>query len=161
MNELQTSLTELISNQRAMLEAQSALLASVYDKQVVDNKLNAKLNITDFTAIKNAINMHLSQKSFTDNGYTKLPNGLILQWGLINAKGGKADTARFNIAFPNKCLFATISANSLYVGAGSNIALITAISNTNFTFTSYGVTEEGVFRYAYGKATYFYFAIGY
>ncbi|MBZ7976892.1 gp53-like domain-containing protein [Campylobacter sp. RM12637] len=136
MEEIQRSLSELITNQRAMLDAQSKLLASVYDKQVVDNKLNNKLNITDFTAIKNAINMHLNQKSFADNGYTKLPNGLILQW--INANNTKVSTEviKFPIAFPNKVLSVianskdkTDSGSSIGGGYGS-ILHITNYTNT-------------------------------
>lgn len=161
MEEIQRSLSELITNQRVMLDAQSKLLASVYDKQVVDNKLNNKLNITDFTAIKNAMNMHLNQKSFTDNGYTKLPNGLILQWGSFKAKGGKADSARFNIAFPNKCVFADISAKNTNINVFSNVAIINSISNTGFNFTSYGVLDDGAWRYAYGATDYFYFSVGF
>ena len=41
-----------------------------------------------------------------DNGYLKLPNGLILQWGKV-ASGWPGEgpyTVTFPVAFPNKCL---------------------------------------------------------
>lgn len=44
--------------------------------------------------------------SFTANGYQKLSNGLIIQWGAI-ASGGSSDSSlTFPIAFPNSCIYA-------------------------------------------------------
>lgn len=151
MEEIQRSLSELITNQRAMLEAQSTLLASVYDKQVVDNKLNAKLNVTDFTAIKNAINMHLSQKSFAGNGYTKLPNGLILQWGKTNVS-----KVIFPIAFPTKVLSATCNTFTQSVLAVANCF---NISNTGFESGGHYCT--GPQWYSNSTIEKYWFAIGY
>ena len=46
--------------------------------------------------------------SKADTGYTKLPNGLILQWGIsiinINNNSGAELDANFPVAFPNKVL---------------------------------------------------------
>ena len=41
-----------------------------------------------------------------DNGYLKLPNGLILQWGKVTSgwPGEGPYTVTFPVAFPNKCL---------------------------------------------------------
>lgn len=47
-----------------------------------------------------------------DNGYLKLPNGLILQWGKV-ASGWPGEgpyTVTFPIAFPNKCLNTQVTA---------------------------------------------------
>lgn len=38
---------------------------------------------------------------FNENGYAKLPGGLILQWGVYR---GVSRDVNFNIRFPNKCL---------------------------------------------------------
>lgn len=46
------------------------------------------------------VNDFLSLKS--ENGYQKLPGGLIIQWGL--STGVSSRTATFPIAFPNECL---------------------------------------------------------
>lgn len=46
-------------------------------------------------------------QSLTDNGWQRLPNGLILQWGKVN-KGWSSSTDKriiFPIAFPQQCLF--------------------------------------------------------
>ena len=39
-----------------------------------------------------------------ENGYLRLPNGLILQWGLYTESQGQNDYKYFPIAFPNVCL---------------------------------------------------------
>ena len=49
-----------------------------------------------------------SGKSFATNGYQKLSNGLIIQWGRSSASGGR--TISFPIAFPNACLNVVASA---------------------------------------------------
>lgn len=49
-----------------------------------------------------------SGKSLSTNGYQKLSNGLIIQWGRSSASGGR--TISFPIAFPNACLNVTASA---------------------------------------------------
>lgn len=45
----------------------------------------------------------LFTQSLTDNGWQKLPNGLILQWGILSPKYEYTDDYDFNIAFPAKC----------------------------------------------------------
>lgn len=57
--------------------------------------------------------------SKADTGYTKLPNGLILQWGItvvnINNNSGAELDANFPILFPNKVLNlqATVTWNNI------------------------------------------------
>lgn len=66
--------------------------------------------------------------SLSTNGYQKLPNGLIIQWGLI---AGGASYATFPIAFPNSSLSGAVmwrespgNAYSHYIGATlSNVAI--------------------------------------
>jgi len=53
---------------------------------------------TDF-ALMNDFDNDLSE-----NGYQKLPNGLIIQWGQFTLSGGDAETFNYNISFPNACL---------------------------------------------------------
>ena len=89
-----------------------------------------------------------------EEGWTKLPNGLIFQWGNWIAPNGPwtqpAPTATFPIPFPNKCLSVVRENdwhNRLYGNVGINYAII-SVSNTGFTFHS---------DWYYGH----YFAIGY
>ncbi|WP_462109708.1 gp53-like domain-containing protein [Campylobacter concisus] len=79
------------------------------------------------------------QCSKAQNGYTKLPNGLILQWGSITG-GGVAGERAFPIAFPNIVL-AVIAGNADAQGAGVDNAFAYAISKEKFyygTKASYG-----------------------
>ena len=52
----------------------------------------------------------------TSNGYTKLPNGLILQWGSVT-QTGVAFNVVFPITFPNACLAA--GWNNFIPGSGT------------------------------------------
>lgn len=151
MNELQTSLNELINNQRQMLNNQSTLLANVYDKSVIDDRMDKKLNIEDFNEIKDAMNLHLNQKNLARNGYTKLPNGLILQWGEASGKpcsiGAGGARYLFPIAFPN----AVLQAVACDTGGG------------NFTVSIHPDSKEGYLIWNSVRTDTFhrFFAIGY
>ena len=58
---------------------------------------------TDEIYLKKDDDAFSSSKS--ENGYTRLPNGLIIQWGLaLVEKGDNTVPTLFPIAFPNKCL---------------------------------------------------------
>lgn len=108
------------------------------------------------------------------NGYVKLPNGLIIQWGCTD--NPKADsgavvndkkTMHFPIAFPNRCLLVNLSdtlgwaSETTYIGA-----MITAFDNSSFTFyndwddfnyTSYSTK----YSIPFPNGFYHYIAIGY
>jgi len=58
------------------------------------------------------------------NGYQKLPNGLIIQWGRAPVNGNNA----FPIAFPNACVSISCSQNS----RGSYIAFATVVNKSTF-----------------------------
>ena len=77
-----------------------------YTKQESNNKFALK---TDFEASKQ------------ENGYTKLPNGLILQWGRIGIAVGSRARVTYPIVFPNARLM-------IFIGS-----LIDASSNSNGT----------------------------
>ena len=69
------------------------------------------------------------------NGYTKLSNGIILQWGKLEdiAYDGRKDLT-FPIAFPNKCLnaSATYIANASFTQAGG-VMYVANIKETGMT----------------------------
>jgi len=72
------------------------------------------------------------QQNFSQNGYTKMPNGLIIQWGrsYINSysNGGNATTVTFPISFPNECL---VVVNTPYNNS-NKIVYIKGQSKDNF-----------------------------
>ncbi|WP_459888052.1 gp53-like domain-containing protein [Campylobacter concisus] len=59
--------------------------------------------------------------SKSENGYTRLPNGLIVQWGLaLVEKGDNTTPTLFPIAFPNRCLNVTAT----HLGLDRNVSAI-------------------------------------
>lgn len=98
----------------------------------------------------NATNtFNLGTASKTANGYTYLPNGLIVQWGRVVANSTSSVT--FPTAFPTACLSVELTGNStLYVGA--NVPYVTAFTTTTATVRS---------TYAAAAASVTYLAIGY
>lgn len=90
------------------------------------------------------------------NGYTKLPNGLILQWGSATASDSNTNTltiVTFPITFPISCAIALCT----YAGVTGGVSSysVTAKSTTNFTASreNYGNIDPGV--------VFNWFAIGY
>ena len=81
----------------------------------------------------------------TQNGYQKLPSGVILQWGMVTS-GNNEVSATFPVAFPTSC------ANLQITGGGGSV--IISVSNTGFT-------AESVIQ-GFGNAIVLYYvAIGY
>lgn len=99
----------------AQQAASSATQTANEAKQAADGKAPAShthtaAQISDWdTALAQSVSQAVTgafpaQKA--DNGYLKLPNGLILQWGKV-ASGWPGEgpyTVTFPVAFPNKCL---------------------------------------------------------
>lgn len=73
------------------------------------NYADLKVALSSFTG---------TNQSLTDNGYQKLPGGLIIQWGAVGIISNPT-TWTFPIAFPNKCV--AISGMILWTG-GMNYA---------------------------------------
>ena len=88
--------------------------------------------------------LYTAGASKTQNGYQKLPSGVIMQWGMV--AGDYIVNATFPVAFPTSCA-------SLQITGGGGSVII-SMSNTGFTAES--VIPE------LGNATVFYYvAIGY
>lgn len=90
--------------------------------------------------------------SFADNGYQKLPSGLIFQWGLSTSISGNGSvTVTLPIAFPNAC----VNANATLVGGASvadKDALIGSVSTTQIVIRNNGSNSAN---------TAYWFATGY
>lgn len=96
---------------------------------------------TDFVSVKNL------------NGYTNLPNKLIIQWGTaLVASGENQVPTLFPIAFPNKCL----SVMATHIGGAKSVNVI--VSEGSVT------TTGATFKHTWGNSsstTVSYLAIGY
>ena len=99
------------------------------------------------------INDFLNLKS--ENGYQKLPSGLIIQWGRFTptmaTTVGSPQYVSYPIAFPNKLLFAVPSTNG-GATSGTEIAHIDTSLSTK--------TQLGIYA-NYNNSDCWYFAVGY
>ena len=90
-------------------------------------------------------------QSFGSPGWTKLPNGLIIQWGRTPyLNKSTRGTVTFPITFPNSIFTAIVSRQSTLIGTGMNSWAIANLFRAEMDVTN-GTGEEG---YAY------YIAIG-
>jgi hypothetical protein len=99
----------------------------------------------------NAVNFGQFPSSLATNGYQKLPNGFIMQWGIQNSvANGATFSPSFPIAFPTACVFA-VNIPTIVNGIAQMAPVVTAVSTTSFTgYNTTGITNN--FRW---------FAIGY
>jgi len=82
-------------------------------------------------------------KSLTLNGYQRLSNGLILQWGYRSNLGNQSPKViTFPISFPNECLSIANSSNTS-VASYANTTMIYNKSNNGFTITAWS-TDSGI-----------------
>ncbi|WP_170000353.1 tail fiber protein [Campylobacter sp. RM9328] len=97
---------------------------------------NAEDSAVTEKAIKDFIdNGFLNLKS--DNGYTKLPNGFIMQWGIISTDFRIASNdIIFPIAFPNACFGGWWSTNKNH-GASEGTSLLKEFANSGMVFESW------------------------
>ncbi len=62
----------------------------------------------------------MDEASLETNGYTKLPSGLIIQWGLTSKlAGGKTHTISLPTVFPNACF--SVSGQPTYNAEWGNV----------------------------------------
>lgn len=150
------------------------VLADIYIGKAVTTITTA--NITDmretalcgFIGVKGAVSQidfdaYLSQftKLFSANGYQKLPNGFILQWGKASFgasdgyTGQRQSTITFPVSFPNACLNAEVT---------PLLTLTTQVSQKNFAVLGVSKTEIGTIwdsSIDWHSPEVFWFAIGY
>lgn len=99
---------------------------------------------------------HMFNQSFEPHGYTRLPNGLIIQWGIANSLGSDAKNGTlqsFFIAFPRAC-FSVVTSD---IGSGVNPTAASPVSN--FQFRCWGKTP--INGAPYSNTSMFYIAIGF
>lgn len=99
--------------------------------------------------LANSIQAAQFTQSLSANGWTKLPNGLILQWVTATESTSATDYKAFPIAFPNACLSATLQINASTTGGlGLNLGtVISIIDRTKFIWTCGGTYGGGGVAY--------------
>ena len=95
---------------------------------------------------------------FSDSGYYKFSNGLIMQWGKIQGfPDDQIRTYKFNIPFEHKCFALMFTTQSAAVGGGSTSS---PFSGKNLTKTTFEVNTDPQARHGRDEI-YMWFALGY
>jgi len=98
--------------------------------------------------------LNLPGVSKTANGYSKLPNGMIMQWGFNS--NAYSMTTTFPIAFPTACLSVSLTLSTAVNTTQNGVAITDAIyskSTTNFVTQGIGwnsASVDGVYWLAIG-----------
>lgn len=149
-------LSSAVNSVREDVAATSKAVKTAYDKAVVaeaaaasaegavnnvSGKLAGKVDKTEFETFKSgaATKRELEDKvgglfttQLTENGYLKLPNGLVIQWVRINKPiGSAAGTYNFPIAFPNMC-FGVVCGNQFNNGSHGFTASAGVLTTATF-----------------------------
>lgn len=151
MNEdLNTQISQILADAKTIIDNQNKILSTLPNAETLKNELASKVNNDDFKTILDAMNLHLSNANFTENGYIKLPNGLIFQWGERTPERVTTNQFMFNISFPN-AVFAVFTNSQGNKDGNVNI-------NENYNFTTSGFTS---YTYYVTLEKINFFAIGY
>ena len=113
-----------------------------------------KLHVNGDTQIDGTL--YLPDFSNSSSGYTKLPNGFILQWGSFEALKDYFYEFAFPIAYPNNCLGLWLSHFCDYGGDADVSPRGVWVSNSGFRVKNEGVNSTGNCTW-----TLYWIAIGY
>lgn len=95
---------------------------------------------------------------FSDKGYYKFPNGLIMQWGQIQGFGDdQIRRYNFNIPFEHQCFALLFTTRSRAIGGGPTSS---PFSGSNLTKTTFEVNTDPQARHG-GDEIYMWLALGY
>ena len=97
--------------------------------------------------------IELTYANTSDNGYTMLPSGIMIQWGIKTIKDGALETT-FTYPFPNICLNVQLTAQ--YVSGQKNFLQVDSFTDTGFKGRAKPTTGGG-----YESTVVYYFATGY
>lgn len=147
-NELKTSSDNLESKYATLSQSISTLQSSLSSGlSNADGKFTLK---TDFEAHKQDADNKFTLKTDFENykdtdGYTKLPNGLIIQWGKVGKYPPNAtkikEILNFPITFPNQCLSIASHINDNAIGDDAHAS--EADQNRNVYVKTNDITKSG------------------
>jgi hypothetical protein len=99
------------------------------------------------TQTNHAVNLGQFASLAAANGYTKLPNGIIFQWGNASTSGAGSVAVTFPIAFPNACY--GVVPSSVSVLAGGTLDVPSSITTTGFNVDGYQLNGSPTIRSAH------------
>lgn len=85
--------------------------------------------------------LNLQSSNLSTNGYTYLPNGLIMQWGTSN-RDGDSTLITYPLSFPNNSLSVTITLIGTSSGDSTDNPKINTISKTGFILSSQAAEDS-------------------
>jgi hypothetical protein len=97
--------------------------------------------------------VELTYANTASNGYTMLPSGIMMQWGIATINSGAAETV-FTFPFGTICLNVQLTAQ--YVSGQKNVLQVDSFTQTGFKGRSKPLTGGG-----YEATVVYYLAIGY
>ena len=92
----------------------------------------------------------LTTGSLTSNGWTKFPNGLILQWGQNTTTGGQYTTISLPIPFPNSFLVGSVNFVEGNAPGGSSLGIAPSGNSAIVIQNTVGSTQNGIYWTAIG-----------
>lgn len=109
----------------------NAEMLNTFQRELVNAVEGAgiELNPNDDGQLSKAIGKTIKQQSqalLANNGYQKMPSGLIIQWGFVEGTGASSVTANFPIKFPND-LFQSVA--TMRDMSGGNVEGVSVYSN--------------------------------
>lgn len=120
---------------KAQLDANTPPDASETVKGIVELATNAETTTgTDTTRAITAAGLASFAKSFSSNGYARLPAGLIIQWGSTGSFSGTTSVS-FPLTFPNACLQVLTGTKTTNDAATIN-PVASSLSTSGFTLGS-------------------------
>ena len=152
--------TKIVTSKKlkARLDSLSGGITSTYVKKtdiatesIAGNiKISSTAQVSDGTDNTTAVSPAKLKEFFTlgstktQNGYQKLPSGVILQWGMVpdSPAGVLITNATFPVAFPTSCASLPITRGGGTVGnsnggsSGAGASVIISLSNVGFLFDS-------------------------
>lgn len=99
------------------------------------------------TQTNHAVNLGQFASLAAANGYTKLPNGIIFQWGTTSTSGAGSVAVPFPIAFPNACY--GVVPSSVSVLTGGTLDVPSSITTTGFNVDGYQLNGSPTIRSAH------------
>ncbi|MFM0543995.1 hypothetical protein PQR29_04630 [Paraburkholderia strydomiana] len=125
--------------------------------QVTNTSSPLSLATLPATLSNQAVNLGQFANSLAASGYQKLPNGLIIQWGILVSGAGGLVQAVFPIAFPIACVSAVVN----YQESGNTLGGAAQVSSN----TTRSIIQANCFNTGNASAivggNIFYIAIGY
>ncbi|HMV68192.1 MAG TPA: hypothetical protein PKA64_15200, partial [Myxococcota bacterium] len=109
------------------------------------------LTVTGATTLSGGLTLGSSLAA--ENGYTRLPNGFIMQWGVVPANAAHPRRFSFPIAFPNEVfsIVSSVRENNIIL---SNPVLISTSQADMYVWKSNDATIDnthGVYWFAIGR----------